>query len=95
MQAALGDFVFDKVVLAFERATYIGDRKVALETRLVCDLTLGWFGRLKLAIYLEEIFDIEISNEVLEQFATVADIIKHIGRHYFQDVESFRLATVG
>jgi acyl carrier protein len=95
MEAALDDFVFDKVVLAIERATRIGDRNVAPETRLVCDLTLGWFGRLKLAIYLEEIFDIELSNEVLEQFATVADIVKCISRNYFQDIASFRLATVG
>ncbi len=92
MQAALEDFVFDRVVLAIERATYVGDRKVALETRLVCDLTLGGFDRLKLAVYLEEIFDIELSDEVLERFATVADIVKHVGRHYFQDVESFEQA---
>jgi acyl carrier protein len=95
MQAALDDFVFDKVVIAIERTTYTGDRKVSPETRLVCDLTLGGFDRLKLAIYLEEIFDIELSDEVSEQFATVADIVKYIGGHYFQDVESFRLATVG
>ncbi len=95
MEAALDDFVFDKVILAIEKATRIGDRNVAPENRLVCDLNLGWFGRLKLAIYLEEIFDVELSNEVLEQFATVADIVKYIGRHSFQDVESFRLATVG
>lgn len=95
MQAALEDLVFEKVVLAIERTTFIGDRKVAPETRLVCDLTLGGFNRLKLAIYLEEIFDIELSDEVSEQFATVADIVKHIGRHCLQDVESLRLATVG
>ncbi len=95
MQAALDDFVFDKVVLAIERAICIGDRKVAPETRLVCDLTLRGFDRLKLAVYLEEIFDIELSDEVSEQFATVADIVRYVGRHYFQDVESFRLVTVG
>ncbi len=95
MQAALNDFVFDKVVLAIRRATRIGDRKVVPETRLAYDLTLGGFDRLKLAIYLEESFDVELSNEVLEHFATVADIVKYIGRHYFQDIESFRLATVG
>ena len=94
MQAALDSFVFDRVVLAIKRATYIGDRKVALETHLVCDLTLGGFDRLKLAVDLEEMFDIKLSDEVLEQFATVADIVKYVGRHYFQDVESLRLAKI-
>jgi acyl carrier protein len=92
MQAALNDFVFDRVVLAIERATHTGDRKVALETRLVCDLALGRFDRLKLAVCLEEIFDVELSDEVLKRFATVADIVGYVGRHYFQDVESLGLA---
>jgi hypothetical protein len=49
MQVALNSSVFDGVILAIEQATYIGDRRVASETRLTCDLALGGFGRLKLA----------------------------------------------
>ncbi len=92
MQVAFNSSVLDRVILAIEQATYIGDRRVALETRLVCDLALGGFGRLKLALYVEEIFDIELSDDVVEQFVTVADIVRYVGGHYFQDAEPLRLA---
>ena len=92
MQTALDRSVLDGVILAVERTTYVGDREVSSETRLACDLALGRFRRLKLAIYLEEIFDIELSDEALERFVTVADIVKHISVRYFQDVEPLWLA---
>jgi len=44
-------------------------------------LALSGFGKLKLVICLEEIFDVELSNEKVAQFATVADIVKFIGGH--------------
>lgn len=94
MQTALDRSVLNGVILAVERTTYVGDREVSLETRLACDLALGGFGRLKLAIYLEEIFDIEFSDEALGRFVTVADIMKHISRRYFRDVEPLWLAEV-
>ncbi len=87
MQIALDRSVLDRVILAVERATYIGGRGIALETRLARDLALGGFGRLKLAIHLEEIFDIELSDESLERFITVADIVKHVNGRCFRDVE--------
>ncbi len=92
MQVALNSSVFNRVILAIEQTTCIEDRRVTLETRLTCDLALGGFGRLKLAVYLEEIFDIELSDDVVERFVTIADIVRYIGGHYFQDVEPLRLA---
>jgi len=92
VQVALNSSVLEKVIRAIEQATYIGDRRVALETRLTCDLALGGFGRLKLALYVEEIFDIELSDDVVERFVTVADIVRYVGGHYFQDAEPLRLA---
>ena len=49
---------------------------------------------MKLAIFLEEIFDIELSNEKVEQFATVSDIVKYIGMHCFRNAEPLYLAEV-
>lgn len=92
MQVALNSSVLDRVILAVERTTFLGDRKVTLETDLTRDLAIGGFGRTKLAMYLEEVFDIELSDEVQGRFATVADIVKYIGRHYFRDIEPSRLS---
>jgi len=81
MQLPLHHLVLDRVISAIERTTRIGQRKVTLETRLAPDLALSGFGKLKLAIFLEEIFDVELSNERVAQFATIADIVKYIGGH--------------
>ena len=94
MQTALDRSVLDGVILAVERTTNVGGREVALETKLVCDLALGGFRRLELAIYLEEIFNVELSDEALERFVTVADIVKYISGRYFRDVEPSWLAEV-
>ena len=92
MQIALNGFILDRVILAVEQTTYARNQKITSETRLTCDLALGCFDRLKLAIYLEEAFDVELSDDVLERVVTVADIIKYISGHYFQDVDSLQLA---
>lgn len=92
MQAALNSSIFDRVILAIKQTIYTGDKKVTSETRLTCDLALGSFDKLKLAIYLEEAFDVELSDDVLERAVTISDIIKYISGHYFQDVDSFQIA---
>ena len=92
MQAALDSYVFDRVILAIEQTIHLGDCRITLETRLAGDLTLSGFSRIKLAMCLEELFTIELPDEVLERFLTVADIVKYMGRHYFRDVEPSGLA---
>ncbi len=94
MQISLDHLVLDKVISAIERTIRIGQRKVTLDTKLTPDLALSGFGKLKLAIFLEEIFDVELSNERVEQFATVFDIVKYIGVHCSRDVEPLQLAEV-
>ena len=94
MQIPMDHFILDKVISAIERTIRIGQRKVTLHTKLTPDLALSGFGKLKLAIFLEEIFDVELSNEKVEQFATVSDIVKYIGGHYFRDLEPLQLAGV-
>lgn len=85
MQVASNGSVFDGVVLAVKRAAYVGDQRVTLGTRLACDLALGGFGKLKLAISLEDIFGIELADETVERFSTVGDIVKYIGEHHLAD----------
>ena len=92
MQVALNGSILDKVILAIRQTTYTGDQKVTSETRLTCDLALGRFDRLKLAMYLEEAFDVELSDDILEQVVTVADIIRYISGHHFQDITPLQLA---
>lgn len=94
MQIPLDHFVLDKVISAIERTIRIGQRKVTLHTKLTPDLALSGFGKLKLAIFLEEIFDVELSNERVEQFATVSDIVKYIGLRCFRDVEPLQVIEV-
>ena len=88
MQAALNTSVLNRVILAVERTINVGSRGVVSETRLVGDLLLSGLGRIKLAMSLEEVFDIELPDEVLERFATIADIVKYVDGHYFRDVET-------
>jgi acyl carrier protein len=74
------DIVFEKVVLAVEQTVYIGDEGITPTSRLVDDLRLGRFARLKLALYLEETFEVEIPDEAVAHFDTVGDIVRYMSR---------------
>jgi len=88
VQFASNVSVLQKVLHVVEQTTYVGDKQLTLKTRLSRDLALGGFGRLKLAMYLEEAFDVEISDEALERFVTVEDVVKFIGTRLLRNVES-------
>jgi acyl carrier protein len=92
METALNTFILDRVTLVVEQTTYVGDLKIAPTTRLADDLELGGFGLVKLALYLEELFDIELTDDALERFLTVGDIVKHLTRNFFQDADCSELA---
>ena len=49
---------------------------------------LGRFGLLKLAISLEAVFDLELADEVVARFVTVADIVSYFSRRYFRDFQT-------
>jgi acyl carrier protein len=91
MRSTFRNSVFDKVVLALEQTTFIGIPGIRPSTRLSDDLALGGFGRLKLAIYLEEAFAVELQDKALERFVVVADIVDYFSRRHFRDVESSAL----
>ena len=86
MQAALYNHVFNKVALSIFRPVADRVRSISSTTRLA-DLGLGRLGRLKFAIELEALFDLEMPDEVVEQFVTIGDVVDYLSRRHFRDVE--------
>ncbi len=86
MQYAFDNVVFRKVSQAVSQVVR-GTRDVSPSTRLTDDLALSRFGRLKLAICLEEAFEVELEDEDVEQFTVIGDIVTYISSRYFRDVE--------
>lgn len=79
------DANFEKVVTALELTVGFAGRPLSLATRLSDDLRLGRFGRLRLALYLEEVCDLEILDEDAGCFETVADIVRYLNRWSLDD----------
>ena len=88
MELALNSSVLDMVVLAVEQTTYNEEFGITSATRLADDLHLGRFGRAKLALSLEEVFEIELPDQALKRFSTIGDIVEYLNRYYLPDVES-------
>ena len=80
MRFPSSDPIFDKVVMAVEQTLYLEGQTLSPETRLADDLSLGRFGRIRLAMYLEESFELEISDDAIECFDTVDDIALYMSR---------------
>jgi acyl carrier protein len=76
--------VFEKVVSAVEQTVNIRGGGLSPASRLADDLRLGRFGRFRLALYLEETFDVELPDETVEQFDTVGDIVRYMDRWSFE-----------
>jgi len=87
MQSAFNSSVFVKVTLAIEQITRVEISGLSQATRLVDDLAISRFGRLKLAVCLEELFDIELQNNAVEQFDTIGDIVTYLSYRYFRDID--------
>jgi acyl carrier protein len=80
MYARFNHAIFEKVVQAVEQIVHIERSRLTLGSRLADDLRLGWFGRIRLVLCLEEMFDAEVPDEALEQFDTVGDIVRYMSR---------------
>jgi len=93
MGSAFDSSVLDKVALAVEQTARVSPAEVTIDTRLADDLRLGRLGRMRLAMNLEEVFDLELPNDVVARFVTVADIVNYFSRRYFRDYQS-RLPAV-
>lgn len=80
MQYSPDNAVFEKVVLAVEQTVYTTGASLSPASRLADDLRLGRFGRIRLVLYLEEAFDVEIPDEAVDRFDTVGDIVHYVSR---------------
>ena len=90
MQATLDTVIFNKVskVVRFVVGSEAVERiELSPSTTLSGDLALGRLGRMKLAVGLEEAFDVEFENDKVLGFTVVGDIVGHLSTRYFQDVE--------
>ncbi len=87
MQSAVDRLVFEKVSHALRQVVRADLANLSPSTRINDDLALSRFGRLRLAICLEETFDVELEDDEVEGFAVVGDIVGHISTRYFRDSE--------
>ena len=87
MRSMPDDSVFDKVVLAVQQTVYTDRQGLSARTRIAGDLGVGRFGRIKLALYLEETFEVEIPDEVVAGFDTVGDIVRYLSRWSHETAE--------
>jgi acyl carrier protein len=85
MTSVFDGFVLNKVARAIEQVTRIDPANISSGTRLAEDLTLSRFGRRRLAVCLEEAFDLELPNECVARFVTVGDVAGYFSRRYFRD----------
>jgi acyl carrier protein len=88
MRSDTRNAVFEKVVQAVEQTVYVEGRDLTPTSRLVDDLRLGRFARIKLALYLEETFDVEITDEAVERFNTIGDVVRYVSRWCHETVDS-------
>ena len=93
VQSAFDSLVFDKVVLAIGKTLRVDPSGLSRSTRLVDDLSLGGFARLKLALCLEDLFDMELQNDTVERFQTLGDIVSYFSFRYFRDIETVPLSA--
>lgn len=87
MQSAFNNSVFDKVALAVKQTVHVETPGLSPSTRLAEDLALGRLGRLKLAMCLEQIFDAELQDDVVERFGDLGDIVIHFSNRCFRDID--------
>jgi acyl carrier protein len=88
MTSTFDGFVLSRVVLAIEQTARVDPTQISSDARLTEDLALGRFGRLRLALCLEEAFDLELPSEVVARFVTVSDVVGYFSRRYFRDFPS-------
>nr|WP_051049970.1 MULTISPECIES: acyl carrier protein [Phytoplasma] len=74
--------VFNKIKKIIAEQLSISEDIITLETKLKEDLGMDSIDAVNLAIQLEKIFDIKISDEQLQQFKLVKDITVYIESNF-------------
>jgi acyl carrier protein len=64
-------------------AQYLGvnDKRVSDGARFRKDLGADWLDRLELMIMIEDQFDVEIADDVVDQLEAVGDLIRFVEAH--------------
>ncbi|MGM1458796.1 MAG: acyl carrier protein [Columbia Basin potato purple top phytoplasma] len=57
---------------------YLNKDQISLDKRLKEDLNLDSFSAVEIVIELENFFDLKISDEVMQQFKTIKDVVEYI-----------------
>nr|WP_320411892.1 acyl carrier protein ['Bituminaria bituminosa' little leaf phytoplasma] len=70
--------VFNKIQKIISEQLSLSEDLIQLETKLKEDLGMDSIDAVNLAIQLEKIFNIKISDEQLQQFKLVKDIVVYI-----------------
>ena len=86
MQRGVDSCLLGKIATAVVKTCNFDGREVAPSTGLAEDLALSRLGCFELALRLEEILDIELSDKTIEGFETVGDIVRTLSARFFQDV---------
>ncbi len=73
--------VYDKIKKLIVDELAVDDNDVSLEARLVEDLGADSIDAVELIMTVEEEFDMEISDEVLQNIKTVNDLVDYIEKN--------------
>lgn len=72
--------LLDKVKEVIAETMGISEDSIDLDSDLIDDLGADSIDAVELSIALEEAFDLDVTDEAITQFKTVADIV-----HYIED----------
>lgn len=92
MQSAVDNYLLEKIIAAVGRTMRVEPSALSRSTRLVDDLSLSGLARLRLALQLEDLFDMELQNDTVERFQTLGDIVNYFSFRYFRDVDATQSA---
>lgn len=70
--------VLDKIKEIISTKKYLNKDQISLDKRLKEDLNLDSFSAVEIVIELENFFDLKISDEVMQQFKTIKDVVEYI-----------------
>ncbi len=72
--------IFEEVKDIIVETIGVSAEEVKMESELVDDLGADSIDAVELSISIEEAFDLDISDDVVTRFKTVADIVSYIER---------------
>ena len=93
MEASVRRAVFLKVIGALRNIARFDVTAISESTNIRHDLALGRLGRAEFGLNLEEAFDRELPDDVVEGFVSIADVVSYFSRRYFEDAGDRQLPS--